>query len=50
MKKLMFLGTGAAAAAAAASAALFGAGVAGAAPDVVGQTYADAVVGDRGGR
>jgi hypothetical protein len=43
MKKLMFLGTGAAVAAAAASAALFGAGVAGAAPDVVGQTYADAV-------
>ena len=43
MKKLIVLGAGAAISAAAASAALFGAGVAGAAPDVVGQTYADAV-------
>ena len=41
MKKLMFLGTGAAVAAAAASAALFGAGVA-TADDYAGQTYADA--------
>ena len=43
MKKLIVLGAGAAISAAAASAALFGAGVAGAAPDVVGETYADAV-------
>ena len=42
MKKLIALGTGAVGAAAAAM-ALFGTGVAAAAPDVVGQTYADAV-------
>ena len=47
MKKLMVLGAGAAISAAAASAALFGAGVAGAAPDVVGETYADAVSASR---
>lgn len=39
MKKLMFLGAGAIGAA---SLALFGAGIATAAPDVVGMTYADA--------
>jgi hypothetical protein len=43
VKKLIVLGAGPAVAVAAASAALFGAGVAAAAPDVVGQTYADAV-------
>ena len=41
MKKLIVLGTGAVGAAAAAL-ALFGTGIAAAAPDVVGQTYADA--------
>jgi hypothetical protein len=40
VKKLMFLGAGAVGAA---SMAVFGAGTAAAAPDVVGQTYADAV-------
>ena len=42
MKKLIALGTGAVGAAAAAM-ALFGTGVAAAAPDVVGQPYGDAV-------
>ena len=42
MKKLIVLGAGPAIAAVAASAALFGAGTAVAAPDVVGQTYSDA--------
>ena len=42
MKKLIVIGSGSAVAAAAACAALFGAGVAAAAPDVVGDTYADA--------
>ena len=42
MKKLIVFGAGPAVAAVAASAALFGAGTAAAAPDVVGQTYSDA--------
>lgn len=42
MKKLIVLGAGAAVAASAASSVLFGAGIAAAAPDVVGQTYSDA--------
>lgn len=52
MKKLIVvLGAGPAVGAAAASAALFGAGVAAAAPDVVGETYSDAVeaIEDDGG-
>ena len=49
MKKLIIL---AGAAAATASAALFGAGIAGAAPDVVGDTYSDAssTIEQSGGR
>ncbi len=43
MKKLIVFGAGTAVAAAASAAALFGAGVAAAAPDVVGMQYADAV-------
>jgi hypothetical protein len=43
VKKLIGFGAGPAVAAAAASAALFGAGIAAAAPDVVGEKYADAV-------
>jgi hypothetical protein len=42
VKKLFVIGSGSAVVAIAASAALFGAGVAAAAPDVVGDTYADA--------
>jgi hypothetical protein len=42
VKKLFVIGSGSAVVAVAASAALFGAGVAAAAPDVVGDTYADA--------
>jgi ornithine carbamoyltransferase len=42
VKKLIVLGAGPAIAAVAASAALFGAGTAVAAPDVVGDTYSDA--------
>lgn len=52
MKKLIVLGAGAAVAASAAvSSLLFGAGVAAAAPDVVGQTYSDAAtaIEDDGG-
>ncbi|MGV9799564.1 hypothetical protein ACWDTP_16065 [Mycobacterium sp. NPDC003449] len=52
MKKLIVLGTGAGiAASAAVSSLLFGAGVAAAAPDVVGQTYSDAstAIEDDGG-
>jgi hypothetical protein len=43
VKKLIVFGAGTAVVAAASAAALFGAGVAGAAPDVVGMQYADAV-------
>jgi hypothetical protein len=42
VKKLIVFGAGPAVAAVAASAALFGAGTAAAAPDVVGDTYSDA--------
>ena len=51
MKRLIVLGAGPAIAAVAASAALFGAGTAVAAPDVVGQTYSDAqsTIEDGGG-
>ena len=43
MKKLIVLGTGSAFAVAAAASLLFGAGIASAAPDVVGDTYSDAL-------
>ena len=51
MKKLIVFGAGPAVAAVAASAALFGAGTAAAAPDVVGQTFSDAqsAIEDGGG-
>ena len=51
MKKLIVFGAGPAVAAVAASAALFGAGTAAAAPDVVGDTYSDAqqAIEDGGG-
>ncbi|KWX24692.1 MULTISPECIES: hypothetical protein [Mycolicibacterium] len=51
MKKLIVLGAGAAVAASAAVSSLLGAGIAAAAPDVVGQTYSDAAtaIEDDGG-
>ena len=51
MKKLILVGAGPAVAALAVSAALFGAGTAAAAPDVVGQTFSDAqsTIEDSGG-
>lgn len=52
MKKFIVVGMGSAVVAVAASAALFGAGPAAAAPDVVGMTYSDAKkeIRDAGGR
>ncbi|BBZ19202.1 hypothetical protein [Mycolicibacterium gadium] len=51
MKKLIVLGAGSAFAVAAATSLLFGAGIASAAPDVVGDTYSDAeqAISDSGG-
>ena len=51
MKKIIVVGAGSAVAAVAASAALFGAGVAAAAPNVTGEKYSDAVdaINDAGG-
>ncbi len=49
MKKFIVVGAGAAISAAATSAVLLGAGVAAAAPDVTGETYADAVEAIEGG-
>jgi hypothetical protein len=51
VKKLIVLGAGSAFAVAAATSLLFGAGIASAAPDVVGDTYSDAeqAISDSGG-